>query len=177
MWPQGIVLHMSLASQPTFQGSGDTGCTFAHPDTKATLGHTWPEPLGSSLLSPTQDGELFYFFLMSGSCLQEPRSCPLGQTVLWRGVCAYVCAWRHLPVSQGQLHKALAVAQGDSILARHGAQGLGRTPHYDDDGIATPILGKQVVYGVSVHRADAWGTREQSQGCLGIHCLTPRSHI
>lgn len=46
----------------------------------------------------------------------------------------------YLPMAQGQLHKAFAVPQGDSILARHGAQGLGCTPHYNDDGITTPIL-------------------------------------
>lgn len=61
-----------------------------------------------------------------------------------------------LPVAQRQFHEALAIAQGDCVLARHGAQGLGGAPHHDDDGIATAILGKQVVYGVPVHRADAW---------------------
>ena len=58
-------------------------------------------------------------------------------------VCAHVCACGgvgHLPVSQRQFHKALAAAQGDGILARPGAQGLGRAPHDDDDGVASPIL-------------------------------------
>lgn len=43
-------------------------------------------------------------------------------------------------MAQGEFHKAFAVPQGDCILARHGAQGLSGAPHYDDDGIATPIL-------------------------------------
>lgn len=43
-------------------------------------------------------------------------------------------------MAQGQFHKALAIAQGDCILSGHGAQGLSRTPHHDDDGIAAPIL-------------------------------------
>lgn len=66
-------------------------------------------------------------------------------------------------MTQGQFHKALAVAQGDCILARHGAKGFGCAPNHDDDGIATPILRKQVVYGVPVHRTDALGVGRGTQ--------------
>lgn len=66
-------------------------------------------------------------------------------------------------MTQGQFHKALAVAQGDCILARHGAKGLGCTPNHDDDGIATPIFRKQVVYGVPVHGTDALGVGGSTQ--------------
>lgn len=81
-----------------------------------------------------------------------------GDMVLGAGECqaAGAQALMLLPVAQRQFHEALAIAQGDCILARHGAQGLSGAPHHDDDGIATAILGKQVVYGVPVHRADAW---------------------
>lgn len=66
-------------------------------------------------------------------------------------------------MTQGQFHKALAVAQSDCILARHGAKGLGCAPNHNDDGIATPILRKQVVYGVPVHRTDALGVTGGTQ--------------
>lgn len=75
-------------------------------------------------------------------------------------------------MAQGQLHKAFAVPQGDCVLARHGAQGLSRTSHHDDDSIATPILGEQVVYGVSVDRADAWGEGTHNQDCSRMHSLS-----
>lgn len=77
--------------------------------------------------------------------------------------CVRMCVRRHLPVTQGQFHKALAVAQGDYILARHGAKGFGCAPNHDDDGIATPILRKQVVYGVPVYGTDALGVRGGTQ--------------
>lgn len=77
-------------------------------------------------------------------------------------------------MSQGQFHKAFAVAQGDRILAGPGAQRLGCTPHDDDNGIASPVLRKQVVYGVPVHRADAWEEEKtHCRGCSWGHCLPP----
>lgn len=72
-------------------------------------------------------------------------------------------------MAQGQFYKAFAVPQGHCVLARHGTQRLSCSSHYDDDSIATPILGKQVVYGVSVDRADAWGegtTIRIAHGCI-----------
>lgn len=72
-------------------------------------------------------------------------------------------------MTQGQFNKAFAVPQGDCVLARHGAQGLGCTSHHDDDSIATPVLRKQVVYGVSVDRADAWVREIYNQDCSQMH--------
>lgn len=75
-------------------------------------------------------------------------------------------------MAQGQFYKAFAVPQGDCVLARHGTQGLSCTSHHNDDSIATPILGKQVVYGVSVDRADAWGEGTHNQDCSWMHSLS-----
>ena len=105
--------------------------------------HSWAEPLVSNI--PFHHGWLtpFSAFLESGSCLQEARSCCPGLSRAVAGcghACAHTCAETHSPMAQGQFHKALAIAQGDCILAGHGAQGLSRAPHHDDDGIAAPIL-------------------------------------
>lgn len=146
LWPWSPGLHPGLALSPPARAHKTQAASLPAQlpslhlgNSRVPLGSNFPFPTGcrKSLLGLPGAGGLG-----SGACLQETRSCRPGLRGAQVGGSGRRMrgAWGHSPVAQGQFHETLAVAQGDCVLAGHGAQGLGCTTHHDDDGIATPIL-------------------------------------